>query len=193
MLPHFLKTAPVGIPVVWPVFHHPTRVVCRAGRHHACINSLRGKLSIAGPSRRSIDFRGSLNTRRDEPYHDTSLSDIVQKVAARNKLNATLAAGLSTIKVSHIDQTQETATTFITQLASLDTAPNKEQSGITLDLTRSLRKQVFCVPQNGCRHFVAISETGPCGRARFVRAEGYRQQKTRFPYYNNKINKLVDL
>lgn len=68
---------------------------------------------------RSADFRGSLNTRRDESYHDTTLSHIVQKVAARNKLKATIAAGLGTIKVSHIDQTQETDAAFLTRLASL--------------------------------------------------------------------------
>ncbi|WP_081248382.1 contractile injection system protein, VgrG/Pvc8 family [Serratia plymuthica] len=128
---------------------------------------------------RSADFRGSLNTRRDESYHDASLSDIVQKVAARNKLNGTQAAGLDPIKVSHIDQTQETDVAFITRLVSLNTASHKEQSGITLGLTRSLRKQVFLCLPNGCRHFVAISETGPCRRVRFVRAEDFRQQKTR--------------
>jgi len=126
-----------------------------AATHHGASYSL---LTLCA---RSADFRGSLNTRRDESYHGTSLSDIVQKVAARNKLNATQAAGLGTIKVSHIDQTQETDVAFITRLASLNTASNKEQSGITLDLTRSLRKQVFLCLPNGCRHFIAISETGP--------------------------------
>ncbi|EKF65200.1 phage late control D protein [Serratia plymuthica A30] len=81
---------------------------------------------------RSADFRGSLNTRRDESYHDTSLSDIVQKVAARNKLNATLAAGLGTIKISHIDQTQETDAAFITRLASLNGAVAAVKNGALL-------------------------------------------------------------
>ncbi|HID9470930.1 TPA: phage late control D family protein [Serratia liquefaciens] len=71
---------------------------------------------------RSADFRGSLNTRRDESYHDTTLTHIVLKVAARNELKATLAAGLGSIKVSHIDQTQETDAAFLTRLASLNGA-----------------------------------------------------------------------
>lgn len=81
---------------------------------------------------RSADFRGSLNTRRDESYHDTTLSDIVQKVAARNKLKATLAAGLGSIKVSHIDQTQETDAAFITRLASLNGAVAAVKNGALL-------------------------------------------------------------
>lgn len=159
MLPHFLKTAPVGITCCLACLPSPNAccLSCRAASYLQQLTTV-----IADPSRRSKDFRGSLNTRRDEPYHDTSLSDIVQKVEARNKLNATLAAGLSTIKVSHIDQTQETATTFITQLASLDTASHKEQSGISLDLTRSLRKQVFC----SCQMAVAtLSPSAKQGRA----------------------------
>jgi len=81
---------------------------------------------------RSADFRGSLNTRRDESYHDTTLNHIVQKVAARNKLKATLAAGLGTIKVSHIDQTQETDAAFITRLASLNGAVAAVKNGALL-------------------------------------------------------------
>ncbi|CAI1612331.1 phage late control D family protein [Serratia entomophila] len=81
---------------------------------------------------RSADFRGSLNTRRDESYHDTTLSHIVQKVAARNALKATLAAGLGTIKVSHIDQTQETDAAFLTRLASLNGAVAVVKNGTLL-------------------------------------------------------------
>lgn len=81
---------------------------------------------------RSADFRGSLNTRRDESYHDTTLSHIVQKVAARNQLKASLAAGLGTIKVSHIDQTQETDAAFLTRLASLNGAVAVVKNGSLL-------------------------------------------------------------
>jgi hypothetical protein len=65
--------------------------------------------------------------------------------------------------VSHIDQTQETDVAFITRLVSLNTASHKEQSGITLGLTRSLRKQVFLCLPNGCRHFVATAKQGRAG------------------------------
>lgn len=88
---------------------------------------------------RSADFRGSLNTRRDESYHDTTLSHIVQKVAARNALKATLATGLGTVKVSHIDQTQETDAAFLTRLASLNGAVAVVKNG----------KLLFMRPGNG--------------------------------------------
>lgn len=81
---------------------------------------------------RSADFRGSLNTCRDKSYHDTTLSHIVQKVAARNKLKVTIAAGLGTIKVSHIDQTQETDAAFLARLASLNGAAAVMKNGSLL-------------------------------------------------------------
>ncbi|KQN65093.1 hypothetical protein ASE99_18760 [Serratia sp. Leaf51] len=35
---------------------------------------------------RSADYRGSLNSRRDNSYHDTTLEAVVSAVAARNNL-----------------------------------------------------------------------------------------------------------
>ncbi|WP_196062879.1 MULTISPECIES: phage late control D family protein [unclassified Serratia (in: enterobacteria)] len=81
---------------------------------------------------RSADFRGSLNTRREASYHDTTLGDIVQQIAARNTLTAKLAAGLDAIKISHIDQTQETDAAFATRLASLNGAVAAVKNGYLL-------------------------------------------------------------
>ncbi|CAI0770235.1 Phage protein D [Serratia fonticola] len=81
---------------------------------------------------RSADFRGSLNTRREASYHDTTLGDIVQQIAARNALTAKLAAGLDAIKISHIDQTQETDAAFATRLASLNGAVAAVKNGCLL-------------------------------------------------------------
>ncbi|MBC3212936.1 phage late control D family protein [Serratia fonticola] len=81
---------------------------------------------------RSADFRGSLNTRREASYHDTTLGDIVQQIAARNTLTAKLAAGLDAIKISHIDQTQETDVAFATRLASLNGAVAAVKNGCLL-------------------------------------------------------------
>lgn len=69
---------------------------------------------------RSADYRGSLNSRRDNSYHDTTLEAIVSAVAARNSLEPTVAESLKGVKVSHIDQTQETDAAFITRLAELN-------------------------------------------------------------------------
>ncbi|MBP1038035.1 phage late control D family protein [Serratia fonticola] len=81
---------------------------------------------------RSADFRGSLNTRREASYHDTTLGDIVQQIAARNTLTAKLAVGLDAIKISHIDQTQETDAAFATRLASLNGAVAAVKNGCLL-------------------------------------------------------------
>ncbi|MBA0216739.1 phage late control D family protein [Pectobacterium brasiliense] len=66
---------------------------------------------------RSADFRGSLNSRRELSYHDTTLGAIVEQVAKRNNLAPMLADGFAGIKIPHIDQTQETDAKFITRLA----------------------------------------------------------------------------
>ncbi|KGA37139.1 phage late control D family protein [Pectobacterium odoriferum] len=66
---------------------------------------------------RSADFRGSLNSRRELSYHDTTLGAIVEQVAKRNNLAPMLADGFAGIKIPHIDQTQETDAVFITRLA----------------------------------------------------------------------------
>ncbi|HEI6967698.1 TPA: phage late control D family protein, partial [Yersinia enterocolitica] len=42
---------------------------------------------------RSADFRGSLNTRREVSYHETTLGKVVAQVAERNNLKAMLAEG----------------------------------------------------------------------------------------------------
>ncbi|WP_122095648.1 phage late control D family protein [Rahnella sp. Larv3_ips] len=69
---------------------------------------------------RSADYRGSLNSRRDNSYHDTTLEAIASAVAARNSLQPAVAESLKGVKVSHIDQTQETDAAFITRLAELN-------------------------------------------------------------------------
>ena len=69
---------------------------------------------------RSADYRGSLNFRRDNSYHDTTLEAIVSAAAARNSLEPAVAESLKGVKVSHIDQTQETDAAFITRLAELN-------------------------------------------------------------------------
>jgi len=69
---------------------------------------------------RSADYRGSLNSRRDNSYHDTTLEAIVSAIAERNSLQPAVAESLKGVKVSHIDQTQETDAAFITRLAELN-------------------------------------------------------------------------
>ncbi|MGF6102492.1 phage late control D family protein [Enterobacter sp. A4] len=65
----------------------------------------------------SADFRGKLNVRREQSWHDTTIGAIVNTIAQRNQLTASVAAELSSIAISHIDQSQETDAAFLTRLA----------------------------------------------------------------------------
>lgn len=72
------------------------------------------RLTIRGCS---ADFRGKLNVRREQSWHDTTIGAIVNTIAQRNQLTASVAAGLSSIAISHIDQSQETDAAFLSRLA----------------------------------------------------------------------------
>lgn len=78
---------------------------------------------------RSADFRGALNSRREQSWHDTTLSAIVATIATRNKLEPSVAAELAGIKISHIDQTQESDVVFLTRLAERNGAEVAIKSG----------------------------------------------------------------
>lgn len=66
---------------------------------------------------RSADFRGSLNSRRETSYHDTTLGAVVTQIALRNRLTASLAQGFAEITIPHIDQSQESDIKFLARLA----------------------------------------------------------------------------
>ncbi len=83
-------------------------------------------LTIRG---RSADFRGSLNSRREQSWHDTTLGVIVETIATRNKLEASVADMLKAIPVHHIDQTQESDAAFLSRLADLNGAAVSVKAG----------------------------------------------------------------
>jgi len=117
---------------------------------------------------RSADFRGSLNSRREVSYHDTTLGDIVSQVARRNNLKPQLAEGFAGIAVAHIDQTQETDAKFLTRLASLYGAVAAIKAGRLLfirpgnGVTLSGRQisQLTLTRQDGDRHSFSIADRG---------------------------------
>ena len=117
---------------------------------------------------RSADFRGTLNSRREVSYHDTSLGEVVKQVAERNKLKAVLAAGFAAQAVNHIDQTQETDAAFLTRLATLYGAVAAVKAGKLLFLrpgsgvTASGKPipQLSITRQDGDRHSFSIADRG---------------------------------
>lgn len=88
-------------------------------------------LTIRG---RSADFRGSLNSRREQSWHDTTLGVIVETIAVRNKLEASVADTLKAIPVPHIDQTQESDAVFLSRLADRNGASVSVKAGKLLFL-----------------------------------------------------------
>lgn len=66
---------------------------------------------------RSADFRETLNVRRDQSYHKTTIGGIIKIIAERNKLKPTLNKAMSDLTVDHIDQTNESDGNLMTRLA----------------------------------------------------------------------------
>jgi len=117
---------------------------------------------------RSADFRGSLNSRREVSYHDTTLGEVVTQIAARNNLKPMLADGFAGIAVAHIDQTQETDAKFLTRLATLYGAVAAVKAGRLLfikpgnGVTASGKPipQMTISRQDGDRHSFSIADRG---------------------------------
>lgn len=117
---------------------------------------------------RSADFRGTLNSRREESWHDTTLGAVVKQIAERNKLTPAIAAEFSDITVRHIDQTQETDARFLTRLASLHGAVAAIKAGRLLFMRPGAGVTVSGKPipqltltrQDGDRHSFSIVDRG---------------------------------
>lgn len=120
-------------------------------------------LTIRG---RSADFRGSLNSRREQSWHDTTLGVIVETIAARNKLTASVADTLKAIPVPHIDQSQESDAVFLSRLADRNGAAVSVKAGNLLFLKAGSGKTASGkpIPQmtlergDGDRHQFAIAD-----------------------------------
>ncbi|EIV5418970.1 phage late control D family protein [Klebsiella aerogenes] len=115
---------------------------------------------------RSADFRGTLNSRREESWHDTTLGAVVQAIASRNKLTASVASSLSGIPVPHIDQSQESDVVFLTRLAERNGGAVSVKAGKLLMLkagsgTTASGKaipQITIERSSGDRHQFAIAD-----------------------------------
>jgi phage protein D len=120
-------------------------------------------LTIRG---RSADFRGTLNSRREQSWHDTTLGVIVDTIAQRNKLTVSVAETLKAIAVPHIDQSQESDAAFLSRLADRNGASVSVKAGKLLFLKAGSGKVASgkSIPQmtvergDGDRHQFAIAD-----------------------------------
>lgn len=117
---------------------------------------------------RSADFRGSLNSRREESWHDKTLGMIVETIATRNKLTAAVAPELAKIVIPHIDQSQESDAKFLTRLADRNGGEVSVKAGKLLFLKPGNAvnasgkpiPQVTIIRSDGDRHQFAIADRG---------------------------------
>jgi phage protein D len=117
---------------------------------------------------RSADFRGTLNSRREASYHDTTLGEVLDTIASRNKLAASVAPQFAGIAIPHIDQSQESDAKFLTRLAERNGAEVSVKAGKLLFLkagagvTASGRPipQLTLERRDGDRHQFAIADRG---------------------------------
>lgn len=120
-------------------------------------------LTIRG---RSADFRGALNSRREQSWHDTTLGVIVETIAQRNKLTVSVADSLKAIAIPHIDQTQESDAAFLSRLAERNGASVSVKAGKLLFLKAgsAMTASGKPIPQmtvergDGDRHQFAIAD-----------------------------------
>ncbi|HEE9992216.1 TPA: phage late control D family protein [Citrobacter braakii] len=66
---------------------------------------------------RSADFRETLNTRREESWHQTTVGEVVKEIAARHNLKMALGKDLTDKALDHLDQTNESDASFLMKLA----------------------------------------------------------------------------
>ena len=117
---------------------------------------------------RSADFRGTLNSRREESWHDKTLGEIVAAIAARNTLTSSVIPELAGIKIPHIDQSQESDAKFLTRLAERNGGEVSVKAGKLLFLragqgvTASGKAipQVTIARSDGDRHQFSIADRG---------------------------------
>lgn len=65
---------------------------------------------------RSADLTGSIRSRKERSWHDTTLGEIVGAIAAEHSLKAAVAPTLSSVAIPHLDQANESDVNLLTRL-----------------------------------------------------------------------------
>lgn len=99
--------------------------------------SHRGPPDVLSIRARSADFKRSLLEEREQSYHQTTVGAIISTIAGRHGLKAAVAGELASIKVEHLDQTNESDANLITRLAKEHDAVGTVKSGQLLFIVRA--------------------------------------------------------
>lgn len=84
---------------------------------------------------RSADLREGLTTKRDQSWHATTVGDVIQTIAVRNDLQASMSEALASIDVEHLDQTNESDVNLLSRLAEWHGATATVKDGRLLFIT----------------------------------------------------------
>lgn len=72
---------------------------------------------------------GKMQSRKSRSWDGMTLGDIIQKIAGENQLEAVVAQDLAALDPGHLDQTDESDTTFLARLARVFSAAVKVTAG----------------------------------------------------------------
>ncbi|QDQ87650.1 phage late control D family protein [Alcaligenaceae bacterium SJ-26] len=65
---------------------------------------------------RSADMSGPLRTRTERSFHDRSIAQVIEEIAAANNLKTSVDKQIGKIKIPHIDQTNESDAAFLKRI-----------------------------------------------------------------------------
>lgn len=120
-------------------------------------------LTITG---RSVDFRESLNVKKERSFHGKKLSEIIDTIAKNNSLSSVLSTTLKDEVIDHIDQTNESDAAFLVRLAKeFDTIPTVKdgrllfvRAGLALTATGKAMPAVIIKRESGDHHRFSIAD-----------------------------------
>lgn len=120
-------------------------------------------LTITG---RSVDFRESLNVKKERSFHGKKLSDIIETIAKNNGLISAMSTSLKDEVIAHIDQTNESDAAFLVRLAKeFDTIPTVKdgrllfvRAGLALTASGKAMPAVIITRKAGDQHRFSVAD-----------------------------------
>lgn len=120
-------------------------------------------LTITG---RSVDFRESLNVKKERSFHGKKLSEIIDTLAKNNGLLSVISSSMKDEVIAHIDQTNESDAAFLVRLAKeFDTIPTVKdgrllfvRAGLALTATGKPMPPVVITRSAGDQHRFSVAD-----------------------------------
>ena len=100
------------------------------------------EVELSGPPQtlavraKAADMRSSLKAQKTRSWDDVSLGELVSSIAADHGLEARVGSALRTVRISHLDQTEESDLHLLTRLARDHDAVAKPAGGVLLFVPR---------------------------------------------------------